>query len=51
MRALLCRATGTRVAVTFTLSMDSDRDWANAVPTESRQMTPNRAIFFMAAQR
>jgi hypothetical protein len=34
MRAVLCRATGTRVAVTVMLSMDSFRDWAKDVPAD-----------------
>jgi hypothetical protein len=51
MRAVLCRATGTRVAVTVMLSMDSFRDWAKDVPAESpatRQDKVKMALLFIS---
>jgi hypothetical protein len=51
MRAVLCKATGTRVAVTVILSMDSLRDWAKAVPTDRparRQKKVKMVLLFIS---
>jgi hypothetical protein len=51
MRAVLCKATGTRVAVTVILSMDSLRDWAKAVPKgrpARRQDKVKMALLFIS---
>ena len=51
MRAVLCRATGTRVAVTVMLSMDSWRDWAKDVPADRparRQDKVKMALLFIS---
>ena len=51
MRAVLWRATGTRVAVTVMLSMDSFRDWAKDVPAErpaTRQDKVKMALLFIS---
>ena len=44
MRALLCSATGTRVAVTVTLSILSVRDWAAIVPADNPASSKAKAI-------
>ena len=47
-RALLCNATGIRVAVTFTLSILSGRSCAHAVTPAIRQATHKKLTFFIA---
>ena len=54
MRALLDSVTGTRVAVTFTLSIVSVRDWATTTPANNPASRKTKAImtsFFIAGSK